>query len=98
MARITDTLSRERDQFAYELFLQKSGNGNYIYSPKDVNSRLMERDGFRLGAIRLYQLRDAAVAGAPIPVKASHRRTPEDKAQRKAARQAARKATKVKVS
>jgi len=38
MARITDTLSRERDQFAYELFLQKSGNGNYIYSPKDVNA------------------------------------------------------------
>jgi CTP:molybdopterin cytidylyltransferase MocA len=94
MARIIDTLSRERDQFAYELFLQKSENGNPVYSPKDVNAKLQERDGFRLGAIRLYQLRDAAVAGQPIPAKASHCRTPEDKAQRKADRKANREARK----
>jgi hypothetical protein len=92
MARITSQLSRDRDQFAYELFLQKDEPGKPINSPKDVNTKLVERDGFRMGAVRLYQLRDAAVAGEPIPAKASCARTPEQKLEAKASRAAAKAA------
>jgi hypothetical protein len=45
MARITSQLSRDRDQFAYELFLQKDEASKPINSPKGVNSKLVERDG-----------------------------------------------------
>jgi hypothetical protein len=88
MPRITNELSRARDEKAYLLFLQKDSEGKSTKSPKDVNDQLEVEDGFRMGVQRLYQLRDAAVEGKPIPAKASKARSPEEKVLAKATRKA----------
>jgi len=92
MPRITRELSHSRDQLAYSLFLEKDDAGKFLKSVNVVNEALENRDGFRMGLARIYQLYDAAHEGKPIPAKDSKARTVEEKAEAKAVKKASKQA------
>lgn len=64
MSRIANEVAAAREQHAWDLFTSAEAP-----SVRAVNEALFAADGFKMSLNRIYELKRAAAAGLPFPVR-----------------------------